>query len=25
VLFEKDENGRMQLFDRVFEAIKEVD
>jgi TolA-binding protein len=25
VLFEKDENGRMQLFDRVFDAIKEVD
>lgn len=25
ILFEKDENGRMQLFDRVFDAIKEVD
>jgi len=25
VLFEKDENGRMQLFDKVFDAIKEVD
>ena len=25
ILFEKDESGRMQLFDRVFSAIKDVD
>ena len=25
ILFEKDETGRMQLFDKVFGAIREVD
>ena len=25
ILFETDENGRMKIFDRMFDAIKEVD